>query len=487
MSLLRYILPFVLALPLFLSSGCTDDIISGEGALIFSEDTVIFDTVFTTIGSVTRQFKVYNPSSSEVTISSIVLAGGQQSKYRINVDGVPGIAFSNITIQGNDSMFIFVDVTLDPNNLSQPALVTDSVIFVTNGSQQDVDLAACGWDAEFYYPNVNLGNLGPGYIIDCNEIWTPAKPIVIYGLAVVDSACTLIIEAGTRIYSHKYSGLMVYREGSLDVRGALGNEVVFASDRLDEFYSDQAGEWNGLYLYDGSNTIMNYAKIKNALSGIIMGALTTPALPKAILNIRNTIIENMAGAALLTYNAKVDAYNCVFGSGGQVSAALTTGGNYNFKHCTFANYWVNGNRQTPALLLSNWFDAPGAPIIYPLNAYFGNCIIYGNNLNEFGTDINTTAAFDFKFERCLMRANTTDLDVSDPLKFVGLILNQDPKFKSPSEHNFQLDTLSPAWNVGYMSIVNQANDTLLTDLLGVQRPYQSSNAAPDLGAYERQE
>jgi hypothetical protein len=90
MSLLRWIFP-VLILSLIMTSGCTDDIVPGEGSLLFSEDTVIFDTVFTTIGSVTKQFKVYNPSSDEVTISSIALARGQQSKYRINVDGVPGI------------------------------------------------------------------------------------------------------------------------------------------------------------------------------------------------------------------------------------------------------------------------------------------------------------------------------------------------------------------------------------------------------------
>jgi hypothetical protein len=117
MSPLRWLLPLFI-LPFAILTGCQDDLVPGQGSLDFSEDTVIFDTVFTTIGSITRQFKVYNPSSDEVTISSIYLAGGQQSKYRLNVDGTPGIIFSNVTIQGNDSMFVFVDVTLDPNNQS---------------------------------------------------------------------------------------------------------------------------------------------------------------------------------------------------------------------------------------------------------------------------------------------------------------------------------------------------------------------------------
>ncbi len=486
MSILRWLLPLSLIVPLLLSTGCSDDLIPGEGVLTFSEDTVIFDTVFTTIGSVTRQFKVYNPSSSDVTISSIILAGGQQSKYRINVDGVPGTAFSNDLLRGNDSMFVFVDVTLDPNNQSTPAMVTDSVVFVTNGVTQDVDLAACGWDADFYYPTAYLQELNIAYsIIDCpNMVWTSAKPIVIYGYAVVDEGCTLTIEAGTRVYSHKYSGLMVYDGGMLEVNGEFGNEVVFSSDRLDDFYEDQAGEWDGLWLYRGSVSDIEYAIIKNGNTGILMGPLTSIPIDPPVLTLRNTIIENMASTGLLAFTGNVNAYNCVFGNSGQVSAALTTGGEYRFRHCTFGNYWTLGNRQTPAVLLSNWYDVPGSPFIAPLDAYFGNCIIYGNNVNELGLDNNPAAAFDFKLDRCLLRVDPEDVDVSNPLQFADVLLNLDPKFKDGLNGDFQLDTLSPAMNAGYQSITN-ALPELSTDLLGNFRPF--GGTSPDLGAYERQE
>jgi len=104
MKILSWATPIFAVLVIF-GTSCKKDVLNTDGALTFSVDTVLFDTVFTTIGSATRQFKIYNPSNNEVNISSIMLAGGQQSKYRINVDGVAGIAFSNISIPGKDSLF----------------------------------------------------------------------------------------------------------------------------------------------------------------------------------------------------------------------------------------------------------------------------------------------------------------------------------------------------------------------------------------------
>ena len=58
--------------------------------LSFSVDTVVFDTVFTTVGSTTKQFKIYNPSSKSIQIDEIELMGGEQSPFRLNVDGIQG-------------------------------------------------------------------------------------------------------------------------------------------------------------------------------------------------------------------------------------------------------------------------------------------------------------------------------------------------------------------------------------------------------------
>lgn len=483
MKFLYWIAPFLLLLSVF-GSGCKKDVINGDGALTFSEDTVLFDTVFTTVGSATRQFKIYNPSNDEVTISSIMLAGGNQSKYRMNVDGLPGIAFSNISIPGRDSLFVFVDVTLDPNNLAQPGIVTDSILFNTNGTIQDVDLAAFGWDADFTFPTVFNNPIGPYTFLDCNITWTSAEPHVIYGWAVVPDGCTLTIEEGTHVYSHKNSGIIVDEGGTLIVNGTPLNPVTFASDRLEDFYEEQAGEWNSIWLYAGSvNNEIHGAIIKNGNIGVRVDSLAANANPNLVMT--NTRIENMAGVSLFSIESTIEAYNCVFGNAGQYSAALSRGGDYKFYHCTFGNYWVNGNRQTPALLLNNWIEADGSTFTYDLNqAYFGNCIVYGNNQTEIGLDENEASTFNFEFDNCLLRVNLDDVDVSDLAEFHDIIYNEDPEFMNPSEEDFALDTLSPAFNTGDISITNTDFGILGTDVLGNSRPFGSG---PDIGAHERQE
>ena len=58
---------------IFWFASCEREDISSNPSLKlnFSRDTVMFDTVFTTIGSSTRYFKVYNKNSNDLRISSI--------------------------------------------------------------------------------------------------------------------------------------------------------------------------------------------------------------------------------------------------------------------------------------------------------------------------------------------------------------------------------------------------------------------------------
>lgn len=486
MKQLSWVFPILLLITI-LSNSCKKDVLNSDGALSFSEDTVLFDTVFTTVGSATRQFKIYNRSSDEVNISSIMLAGGQQSNYRMNLDGVPGIAYSNVTIPAKDSLFVFVDVTLDPNNQSQPAIITDSIVFNTNGNIQDVDLAAFGWDAHFVFPTVFNNPIGPYTFLDCNITWDATTPHVIYGWAVVPDGCTLTIEEGTRVYSHSNSGIIVDEGGTLIVNGTPQNPAVFASDRLDDFYEDQAGEWNSIWLYAGSiNNVINGAIIKNGRVGVRVDSLSANGQPNLVMS--NTIIENMAGLSLLSIEATIEAYNCVFGNAGQHSVALTRGGSYDFLHCTFGNYWTFGNRQTPALLLNNFIEADGSIFTYDLNrAYFGNCIVYGNNQTEIGLQENVASNFNFEFDNCILRINFDEdepIDISDVTEFHEIIYNEDPNFIDPVENIFELDTLSPAMNTGKLSITNSLPSILSTDVIGNFRPFGSG---VDIGAYERQE
>ena len=112
----------ILAACFFMAISCRKDLDATDtmGELRFSTDTVTFDTVFTTIGSTTLSFKVYNPGKETIRISSISLAGGNDSFFRLNIDGEPVRQASNVDIPPDDSLFIFVAVTIDPTNSNNP-------------------------------------------------------------------------------------------------------------------------------------------------------------------------------------------------------------------------------------------------------------------------------------------------------------------------------------------------------------------------------
>ena len=112
--------------------------------LEFSTDTVFFDTVFTTIGSSTRRMKVFNPHNEALQIEKIAIAGGEASPFRLNVNGDSGKEHENVLILGSDSIYIFAEVTIDPNQQDAPLILEDSLIFITNGNVQTVRLVAWG-------------------------------------------------------------------------------------------------------------------------------------------------------------------------------------------------------------------------------------------------------------------------------------------------------------------------------------------------------
>lgn len=176
---------FVLAV----SSCKKDDLLTDSSAkLEFSADTIIFDTIFSSLGSTTKQLKIYNRNSRPINVSSIRLATGNSSPYRLNVDGIPGKSFSNVEVAGKDSLFIFVEVTIDPNSSLTPYLVMDSIVFETNGNIQDVDLVAFGQNARFIIADkaIQTGNSFIPYALldtglNTTITWDNVLPYVIYG------------------------------------------------------------------------------------------------------------------------------------------------------------------------------------------------------------------------------------------------------------------------------------------------------------------
>ena len=479
-NIARIIFAALVAILVF-ATACKKDTVYEEIPvnLVFSEDTILFDTIFTTIGSSTQHIIVSNPEDRAIKISNIRLAGGANSYYRINVDGLSGTSFDNVEIAAKDSIYIFVEVTIDPQGNSNPMLVTDSIIFDTKGNIQDVDLIAYGRDAYFIVADKSIGNLH--YKIVAREgvdtTWTKDKPIVIYGYAVVDSTASLTIEAGTEIYFHSKSGLWIYKGGQLKVNGTLQEPVSFQGDRPEEHYKDLPGQWDRIWINesDKENTI-NYAIIRNGFIGL-QTEILQDVMGANKLNLKNTIIENMSGAGILSRYYSIDAENVLIDNCQQYCAALTMGGNYEFRFSTFANYWSYGARKTPSLYFNNYYQDPDTKQIYPFDltkANFINCIIYGNQEEEIVVDNNSSGGqFNFLFDHALLKTKNNTSDVNN---WKSVILNQDPLFEEPANNDLHLKTNSAAASKG------KAGISPSLDLDGNQR----DASTPDLGVYEIQ-
>jgi len=469
----------VVAAILLLSAGCRKDEVFNDDpdfTLAFSADTVYFDTVFTTVGSVTIPVKVYNNSNDFISISSISLGGSTNSNFRINVNGQEGTAFYDVEIPPKDSIFIFAEVTVDPNSGTTPLIIEDSIVFMTNGNQQKIALVACGQDAYFHFPDHPQTQYLPAYSL-VSGVWASDKPHVVYGYAVVDEDSVLTIPAGTNVYMHNDAVLWVYDGGSLQINGAKDNEVTFQGDRLDDYYKDQPGMWGKIWLSAGSkDNVIDYAIIKNGRIGVHVDTLGVS--PNPTLTITNTIIDNMSTACFVAQGSYVKAENCVFGNAGYFSVLLNIGGNYDFRHCTIGNYWSHGTRSASAIVLNNYYeDIYGTTQIRDLtNAYFGNCILYGANEDELLLDKATSGGvFNYHFDHCLIK---TSLSVSQS-GFTDCKKNLSPTFTDTQLMDFSIGSSSAAFDAGDASVTG----TIMYDILGNPR---ISGAAPDMGAYEVQ-
>ena len=449
--------------------------------LHFSSDTITFDTIFASIGSITKTLTVYNRNNFDVN-SNIALLGNSAANFRMNIDGIPGNIQNNIEIPSNDSIFIFLEVTIDPSSSNIPYILSDSLVFKTGNRKQDVDIVAWGQDAYFHTANT-YGDIINGndttrfyyHLLDCSQPWKNDKPHVIYGYAVVDPGKTLTINEGCNVYLHNNSGILVGNPfleasgGSIKVNGTLGNEVTFQGDRLDPWYKDIPGQWDRIWLMPGSiDNEINYAIIRNANIGI---HADTVGNSNPTVRITNTIIENMSAIGILGQGANISATNTVVSKCGQYAVACNIGGTYNFTHCTFANFWDYSRRSTPSILLNNYYEGADGNI-YVRNleeANFTNCIVDGALSTEVSFPEDEIGIFNYSFDHCLIKLDPT-ID-TDNSHYSNVIINQSPEFIGDIQGDFHLTEESPAISAG-------ESTSILYDIEGQIRDN------PDLGAYE---
>ncbi len=511
---MRYLYTLALLTIIVVASSCRNDFetTSSTGDLRFSRDTVYLDTVFTNIGSSTYNLKVYNRGDDAINIPTVQLSRGEASDYRLNVDGVAGRVFNNVEILAKDSIFIFVETTIDINDYTSDDvdfLYTDAIEFDTGSNAQKVELVTLVKDATFIFPDredatgiietltVNGGEteIQGRYLMDDELNFTAEKPYVVYGyMAVGDpdggTAKTLNIDPGARIHFHSNSGIIVANNASLKINGTLStnqelleNEVILESDRLEPGFADVPGQWGAILLTTGSvDNEINYATIKNATVGILNESNTNTGNPN--LRLSNTQIYNSGAVGLLNRFSTVEASNTVINNAGQFAMLVQLGGNYSFDHCTFTNYFTSGSRTTPAVFLDNTLASGDQLFLGDLEqATFRNSIIYGNQGEELLFNRDESVDFNFKFENTLIRFDdafgsfeeSEFHQFDDTTRYENILISMEPDFLDPNNNKLQIGDTSAAKGQGNITVAQQ----FPLDLIGTNRVN-----SPDLGAYE---
>lgn len=462
---LHFLFLFLASLLLLPACGDEDFSTNPEHTLAFSQDTLQMDTVLTGIGTSTRTVIVYNRHKQPLLISSITLANAGNSGVRINVDGMKGTHFTDVEIREQDSIYIFIEATITPQDSDEPVLKKDSIIFMTNGIRQDVRIRVYGQD----------GIALRAKEITQDTVFNSRRPIVIYDSLSVKADARLTLAAGTRLYFHGKADLQVH--GQLRAEGTLEAPVVFRGDRTDKLFANLPydrlpGQWGGIRLrtssYDNSLTHVN---IHGGTYGIRCDSAATD---QNKLTLTHSIIHQVSGDALSLTSCQAIIGNCLLSNaGGNVVSIL--GGNYEFVHCTLANYYSWAIRKGVSLFIKNEQNK----IYYPITmAAFRNCIIAGSSGDEINGGRGDDASIPYNYYFSYSLINSIE-DQND--KITNVVWKKDNFFSlintDDQLYNFELNKKSAAIDIG------KAEDALNypLDLKGVSR---QTDKAPDAGCYE---
>lgn len=447
--------------------------------LLFSTDTLDFDTIIATVGSTTRTMTVYNPTGKTIAITQALLQKGSDTPFRVNIDGYyidPTFA-DVIEILPHDSAVVVAAVTLPTNGQRGPQLLNDTLTLgLESGVRQQVILTAAGQDA----------HLWQGKTIMQDSVLTDSIPYVIYDSLVVKAGVTLTLQAGCRLYFHDKASLLV--DGRIVVQGTRSQPVVFRTDRLDRLfpylpYDNTPARWGGITLRASSfNNELNWADIHGATYGIHCDSSAVDA-PK--ISLQNSVIHNIGGEGLGLYHVLAQVYNTQLSNTLGHTLAIV-GGDVTMHYVTVAQYYPWEALRGRALFLANRWTA----IDYPLHqARFVNCVFtgYEDDVIEGNIVEEGNQRANYLFQNCMMRTVVS----TDAERFINVVYEATEgdaqlikHFKKFDTDNFIYD-FTPTASSPLMHAASAVDSALYKlDRNGVER-WADGQAEP--GCYEREE
>lgn len=451
--------------------------------LVFSEDTVAFDTVITGQSSPTRNLLVWNNNKKGVRVSSVQLGKAGESRFRVNIDGhyLYGGVGDDFEVRGKDSIFVKIEVSLPEDSKEPNPHYEDNLVFMLeSGLTQSVQLVADGMDVYVM----------KGVTLSSDTTFTSERPLWIKDSLVVAEGVTLTIQPGTRLMFHDGVDLVV--NGTLNARGTVEEPIIFRGDRLDHLfpylpYDNTTNRWGGIHFTATStHNVMEQCDVHSGTYGIRCDSTLELDIDRPVLTLTNSIVHNVGGHGLDIDNSSVVAV------GSQLSNTLghtvrQVGGATLFVHCTIAQYYPFSADRGDALFLTN---RNGEDDVYPFQmAYFINSVITGMAEDVIMGDMAEVSDYEplpYLFRNCLLRTAETD----DEERFVNNIFDNDKDldpsgtkhFKLYDDYNFIYDFMP----VEESAIRGKADAELTVryspvDRRGVSRMQEGG---ADIGAYQ---
>lgn len=480
---MKKIIPIIFSILAVAFCACTDDdsfSASRANVLTFSSDTITFDTLFSRVPTATRTFWVYNHSGDGIRCASVRLENGNQTGFRVNVDGIylgssQGYQTNEIEIRDKDSIRVFVELTSPNTNAATPQLIQDNLVFtLESGVEQHVNLRGYSWDADIY---------GLLEIHNDTTISAVNKPLIIQAELRVDSGATLTVAPGSTIYFGQKAGINVY--GRLIANGSADANVTFRGDRIDHMfdylpYDRVPGQWQGIHFYESSyENSLSYTDIHSTYNGVVCDSSNVQRLK---LQAYNTTIHNCQGYGLVETNSVVDLWNCQITNTLNDCAAFFGGGAM-LRHCTIAQFYPFDSNRGVALRFANYRDKKNYPL-YQFDVYNSLVTGYADDvvMGDFHDDVDAA----YMFSHCILRKIKPDTLNEEQFSHVVFENVEDTAAITGEKHfkdidadqqyyDFHLDSLSTAID----SAIVLPNGYSATDRDGRQR-----DDRPDIGCYE---
>lgn len=434
---------------------CIDDAVSTRPSdqPVFAADTLHLGEIYSLEPSPTHRMTIHNPYDKSLIISEVRFEN-DNTPFRMNLDGAAGNRFENIEIRSHDSIYVFVEGTFGEPADDLTHLITDRIMFTTNGVTRALTVAA----------EVRNATRLRGLNVTRDTTLGAERPIVVFDSLTVAPGVTLTLEPGVQMRFHDGAWLGV--AGTLVSRGTPQLPVDMTGDRRGMVaaqipYDIMSGQWEGVYFApESTGNVLTYTTIRNTKGGVAVDSLAT-------LSLTGCVLRNSMSYPLAAVHARIDATACEIAEGADGLVYLR-GGEHKFDHCTLANNYLFSVIGGPAIqmnhLTDDTDDGSGMP---RLSGRFTNCIIGGLGTEMWPSDL--TGA-DILLERCVLKSTGENDE-----QFVDCLWDTDPLFLTVrSEYLFDYRIYSDSPAAG--AALQRPGEPALTDPAG--EPLN-----PHIGAY----